>query len=254
MIIAFTNQKGGVAKTSSVLNIASALSSEGLSVLTVDLDAQSSLSEAVGIDLLSLDGNTIYEAIKGECDINETIQTTALGFDVIPAPIYMANADVQLAGVIIGRESLLKNSLNDLKQNYDVILLDCPPNLSIITYNALVCADKVYIPTLAELMCIKGVNLLLGTIKEVKKVNNVLTVGGVIITAYESNRNATQKCVEILEDQFKETLFTTKIRRNITISESAFFNKCVISHDKNSNGAKDYLSLTQEIIKREGLK
>jgi len=250
MVISFTNQKGGVAKTTSVLNVASALSSNGVSVLCIDLDAQSSLSDSVGIDTLNIGDKTIYSVLREEIDINETIQTK-LGFDVIPSSIDMANADLELGGVL-SRESLLKTAIGEIKKEYDVILLDCPPTLGLITINALACADKIYIPTLPELLCIKGVNLLLSTIGKIQKsINKDLVVGGVFVTNYEKNRNASAKCVEILEQQFGDDLFKTKIRRNITISESSFFNKCVISHDKNSNGAKDYMALTKEIIERE---
>ncbi len=254
MVIAIVNQKGGVAKSTTTLNLASGLAKEGKKVLCIDLDAQSSLTDAVGIAPYDLDlTQTIFGTLKNENTISDIITTTALGFDIAPASMELASADLVLGGVM-AREKLLSKALKNIRVDYDIILLDCPPSLGIVTVNALTCADKLYIPSQPELMCIKGVALLMDSIETVQEdLNQNLEIGGVIITLYEKNRNAVTKCVNILEEQFGDLIFKTKIRKNVKISESPFFNKCVIEYDRSSIGAEDYLNLTKEVIEREGL-
>lgn len=254
MVIAIVNQKGGVAKSTTTLNLASGLAKQGKKVLCIDLDAQSSLTDSVGIAPYDLEiEETIFGTLQGTNVITDIIKTTPLGFDIVPASIDMASADLVLGG-IMAREKLLTKALKSVRKTYDIILLDCPPSLAIITVNALTCADKVYIPSQPELMCIKGVALLINSIENVQEdLNPNLVIGGVIITLYEKNRNAVTKCVNILEEQFNDLIFKTKIRKNVKISESPFFNKCVIEYDRSSIGAEDYLNLTKEVIEREGL-
>lgn len=254
MVIAIVNQKGGVAKSTSTLNLASGLAKEGKRVLCIDLDAQSSLTDAVGIAPYDLDvKETIFATLKSENSITNIIKPTSLGFDIAPASIDLASADLVLGGVI-AREKLLTKAIKPIRNSYDIIFLDCPPSLGIITVNALTSADKIYIPSQPELMCIKGVALLLDSVETIREdLNPKLEVGGVIITLYEKNRKAVTKCVNILEEQFGDLIFKTKIRKNVKISESPFFNKCVIEYDRSSIGAEDYINLTKEVIEREGL-
>jgi len=254
MIIAMVNQKGGVSKTTTTLNLSAGLVREGKKVLCIDLDAQSSLTDFAGLCPYELEvQETIFGVLKNEVTITETIKTSEIGFDIVPASIELASADLVLGG-LMAREKLLTKALKSLKKSYDVIILDCPPSLGIITVNALTCADKVYIPSQPELLSVKGVALLVNSIETVKEdLNPKLEIGGVIITLYEKNRNAVTKCVEILENQFEDLIFKTKIRKNTKVSESPFFHQSVIDYDKSSNGAVDYLSLTKEVIEREGL-
>ncbi len=254
MVIALVNQKGGVSKTSTCLNLASGLAKKGKSILCVDLDAQSSLTDSVGIAPYDLEPKeTIFGLLKGETTPQDVIQKTELGFDIIPASIDLASADLVLGGVM-AREKLLTKALRGIRDSYDLILFDCPPSLGIITVNALTCADKLYIPSQPELLCVKGVALLLDSIESVKEdLNPNLEIGGVIITLYEKNRKAVTKCVSILEEQFGDLIFKTKIRKNVKVSEAPFFKKCVIEYDASSPGAKDYKDLTDEVIKREAL-
>ena len=254
MVIAVVNQKGGVAKSTTTLNLASGLAKAGKKILCIDLDAQSSLTDSVGLAPYELDiDETIFGTLKNENTLKDIIKTTKLGFDIAPASIDLASADLVLGGVM-AREKLLTKAIKNIRDSYDLILLDCPPSLGIITVNALTCADKLYIPSQPELMCIKGVALLMDSIENVQEdLNPNLEIGGVIITLYEKNRNAVTKCVNILEEQFGDLIFETKIRKNVKISESPFFNKCVIEYDSSSIGAVDYLDLTKEVIEREGL-
>jgi chromosome partitioning protein len=254
MVIAIVNQKGGVAKSTTTLNLASGLAKAGKKILCIDLDAQSSLTDSVGIAPYELETkDTIFGTLKNENSISEVVQTTSLGFDIVPASIDLASADLVLGGVM-AREKLLTKALKDIRDEYDLVLLDCPPSLGIITVNALTCANKLYIPSQPELLCIKGVALLMDSIENVQEdLNPDLEIGGVIITLYEKNRNAVTKCVSILDDQFGELIFKTKIRKNVKVSESPFFNKCVIEYDSSSIGADDYLNLTKEVIEREGI-
>jgi len=180
------------------------------------------------------------------------IQETEMGIDIIPSNINLSAADLTLGGMM-ARERLLLDGLSQLK-GYDIVLIDCPPALSLLTINAFTAADTVYIPVQPEMMGVKGVKLLLRTIENMKRhLNPKLTVGGVIITLYEPTLKVVKSCMKILEEQFGDTIFKTRIRKNAALKEAPIFRQSIFDYEINSNGAQDYGQLIAEIIEREQL-
>ncbi len=251
-IIALSNQKGGVAKTTTTLNVAAGLALDGFRVLTVDLDSQGSLTFAAGIARGELTADeTVYGVIAGNTKAADAIIKTELGFDILPANYHLSSADLTLGGMV-AREKLLKKSLKGL--NYDIILIDCPAALNLLTLNALTAAEKVYIPIEPEMYGIEGVSMLMDTIERTQEdINPGLEIGGVIITRYDKRSNITKECTRVLEDQFGEVVFNTRIRANIKLKETAVWKESIFEHAPKSYGAIDYRKLTNEIIEREGL-
>ncbi len=252
-IIAIANQKGGVAKTTTTLNVGAGLSKQGKKVLLVDLDPQASLTDSLGVLPHELEvKETIFGLMKDKINARDIIQKTAAGLDLIPANINLSLADITLSS-FLARERLLLDAIKGLTE-YDIILIDCPPALSLLTINAFTAANKVYIPVQPEMMGVKGVTLLLDSVENMKEhLNPNLEIGGVIITLYEKNLNIVKECMKILERQFGETIFKSRIRKNTTLKESPIFYKSVFDYDENSHGAEDYGNLTLEIMEREGL-
>lgn len=250
-IIALANQKGGVAKTTSSFNIGAGFVKAGKKVLLIDLDPQGSLSEWAGVNTAEIkDSDTVLSMLKDKRPAREIILETQLGFDLIPSNIDLAAADITL-GQMFSREKKLLHAIKDLTE-YDYILIDCPPNLSLVTVNAFTAADKVYIPVQPEALAVKGVKLLLDTIAMIKEdLNEGLEIGGVIITRYKSNLNIMKECLRVLQEQFNDKIFKTMIRENATISESPLFKQCIFDYDPKCNGSKDYGGLVSEILERE---
>ena len=247
-IISFVNQKGGVAKTTSCVNIGASLADQGRKVLLIDLDAQGSLSISTGHGDLGADDLTTYELLKGE-DINEVIHHGRI--DVIPTDIRLAGAEIELSSVP-GREFLLREALSGLSDEYDVILIDCPPSLGILTLIALTASDKIIIPVKADYLALNGMSQLMKTIDIVKKrMNSGLEIGGVIATFFNARRNLDQQIVENIEKFFPGKLFEPKITQNTALAAAPSQGTDIFEYNDKSNGAQQYKQLTLEIIERE---
>lgn len=245
-VIAFANHKGGVGKTTSVAAIGAALAERGRRTLIVDLDAQQNLTTCY----LDEDEQevTIYEALTGQAPL-PLIQVRERLF-LCPAGVELAQADLILS-TRIAREAILRGLLENMEEEFDYILLDCPPSLGLVTANALAAATDVYIPLTAEALPLRGLEMLDGVISEIAKgVNTGLRVSGVFVTRYH-NRNLNNQVIEALRRKYGSKLFSTRIRENISVAEAPLTKEGIFSYAPNSNGARDYAALTDEIISRE---
>lgn len=252
-VIAFVNQKGGVAKTTSALNIGAALAIEGKRVLLIDLDPQGSLSKCAGFRDLD-NAPTTYEVIKGEADINSAIMTKqgVAAYDLLPTDIRMSGAEIELISVP-GRDTLLREALEGLKKPYDYILIDCSPSLNILTLMALTAANELIIPVAAQYMPLDGMAQLLPTVELVKKrLNKGLEVGGVIITMYDSRRSLDKEIIEAVRAKFPSQTFKTVVKNNSKLAEAPTFGKDIFEYEPKSSGAEAYRAIAKEIIEREG--
>lgn len=244
IIIAISNHKGGVGKTTSTLNIGAALARLKKSVLLIDLDPQSHLSDSVGIEEPDL---SVYDLLKGKKIVPTAISKN---LDIIPSSIDLSGADVELANEI-GRELLLKKKIAKLEKVYDFILIDCPPSLNVLTVNAFVAASEVYIPLQAEYLAFKGLSRLVNIIEKVQEsLNPDLSISGVFVTRYDSRKILNKQIVDISQQHFENKFFKTRIRENIAVAEAPSQNMDIFTYAPNSNGAKDYLSLGKEILKK----
>lgn len=252
-VLAFVNQKGGVAKTTSALNIGAALAIKGKSVLLVDLDPQGSLSKCAGFRELD-DDPTTYEVIKGDADINDAIKTKqgVAAYDILPTDIRMSGAEIELISVP-GRDTLLKEALDSLEKPYDYVLIDCSPSLNILTLMALTASTSLIIPIAAQYMPLDGMAQLLPTVELVKKrLNKGLEVGGVIITMYDSRRSLDKEIIEAVKKKFPTQTFKTVVKNNSKLAEAPTFGKDIFEYEPKSAGADAYKAIAQEIIEREG--
>lgn len=251
-VLAFVNQKGGVAKTTSCLNVGAALAIEGKKVLLVDLDPQGSLSKCAGFRSLG-NSPTTYEVIKGECDINNAIRTKdgIACYDVLPTDIRMSGAEIELISVP-GRDTLLKEALENLKIPYDYVLIDCSPSLNILTLMALTAATSLIIPVAAQYMPLDGMAQLLPTVEIVKKrLNKELKIGGVIVTMYDSRRSLDKGIIEAVKAKFPAEVFNTLVRNNSKLAEAPTYGKDIFEYEPKSTGAIAYRDIAKEIIERE---
>lgn len=248
-ILCLMNQKGGVGKTTTTVNLGTGLKNLGKKVLLVDMDPQANLTTAIGLKRQMLE-YTIYDLLKDETLV-ENVVIARNGLHIIPASVALSGADIELSG-IAGRELLLKEILDEVVNQFDCILIDCPPNLGLLTLNALTAAHEIIIPVQAEYLPLEGMSFLLETIEIVKKrLNKDLRIAGVIITRYDSRQNLHREIVEIIREHFKDKLFNTFIRTNIALAEAPSFGQDIFTYKPDSSGARDYESLCQEIIKRE---
>ena len=248
-IISLVNQKGGVAKSSSAINISYGLINKGKKVLLIDLDAQGNATTGSGVEKHGLQYTTnellVTEGIKADdCMVESN------GLDIIGANINLASAEVQLFNKL-ARESVLKNKLGAIKNRYDYIIIDCAPSLSILTINALVASDKVYIPVETEYFALEGIEQLLSTVNTIKSINSELKLGGVFATKFDLRHGLSTDVYDNLKKVFGDDLLDTKIRINIAIAKSQGARKNIFDYDNSSNGAKDYMNLVNEILERE---
>jgi len=246
-IVAVINQKGGVGKTTSVANIGAGLARMKKRVLVVDLDPQAHLTYSMGVQAHDLDA-TLYELLKGTAAIADVLVKSE-GTYLIPSSLDLSGAEVEFAGEA-GREFLLREILGKADQ-YDYILLDCPPSLGLLSLNALSAADEVYIPLQMEFLALQGLSKLLETVDKVKaRLNPVLEVTGIIATRYDSRKILNQEVMEKIKGHFNSKLFNTAISDNISIAEAPSFGQSIFEYKPKSKGAQDYESLCKEIIKR----
>lgn len=254
-VIAFCNQKGGVAKTTTVISTGAALAKAGKRVLLVDTDAQGSLSVSVGLEELGDQDVTTYELLVEGADAADAIrEALGSGFDVIPADIRLSAADLKLVS-IPGRETLLKDAIEPFINEYDYILIDCPPNLSIITMNCLTAAHEIIVPLQAQYLALSGLTLLLDTVELVqKRVNKKLKLSGVLLTMYKGRTKHAQEIKAQVADYFGNKVFNTVIRDNVALADAPARGLDIFQYDARSNGAKDYKSFAQEILEMEAKK
>lgn len=244
----FINQKGGVGKTTSCLNVGAALAKKGYKVLLVDTDAQGSLTQSAGVQI-SDEAPTVLEVLKGAADINAAIVERGR-YCILPADIRLSGADLELNNVI-GRERLLQEALAKLNRPFDYILIDCPPTLSLITVMSLAAADKVIIPIQAHYLALNGCAQLLDTIKLVKaRINTGLEIGGVIVTMYDSRKNLANEVADNIRAAFPAKVFNNFIPDNVSLAEAPAFGRDIFEYKPDSKGAQQYEALTDEIITR----
>lgn len=249
-IIAIANQKGGVGKTTTAVNLAAALGVLEKNILLIDADPQANATSGLGVDLKEIKIGT-YQLLEHSVTIQETIlKTNSTNVDLIPSHIDLVASEIELVDKE-SREYMLKKILANVQDQYDFILIDCAPSLGLITLNALVAADAVIIPIQCEYFALEGLGKLLNTIKSVQKIHNKdLDIEGLLLTMYDTRLRLSNQVVEEVKKHFGKMVFKTIIQRNIRLSEAPSFGEDIITYDASSRGAKSYLSLGSEIIKR----
>lgn len=244
-IIAFLNQKGGVGKTTTTINVGAGLAKLNKKVLLVDFDPQASLSCSLGIDTSAL---SVFDLVTQQAVLDMVVIKKGK-MSVIPSSIALSGFDNEFHNTS-GKELILKKALSACK-NFDFILIDCPPSLGLLTINALATAHKVYIPLQTEFLALHGLGQLLDTLSIVtKRINKSLEVGGIICTRY-NRRKINKDVMQYLSDNFKDKAFKTVIRENVALTEAPSFGKDIFTHNPESIGAEDYFALSEEILKRE---
>ena len=247
-VMAIANQKGGVGKSTTAINLGAYLALEGKKVLIVDLDPQSNATSGLGIGPNGT-GKQIYEVLVDEVAIEEIIvPTTIQGLDLAPSSLGLAGAEVELVSVL-SRENRLKKSLERIKESYDLILIDCPPSLGLLTVNALAAADKVLIPIQCEYYALEGLVLLLHTVEKIRvHLNPGLSIGGILLTMHDSRTNISKQVMEEVRRQYPQETFATVIPRNVRLSEAPSYGQAISEYDPQSKGALAYQNLAKEMI------
>jgi chromosome partitioning protein len=244
-VIAVTNHKGGVGKTTSTINIGAGLAKLGKRVLLIDLDPQANLSQSLGIKDPTA---TIYGAIRGEHALQPV--TVLKRLDVIPSTLDLSGAEIELSSET-GREYILRELLDTVKGSYDYVIIDSPPSLGLLTVNALTSADEILIPLQAQYLALQGLSKLLEIVDKIqKRLNKGLRIGGVFITQYDSRKILNRNVVDSIQAHFKDTVFITKIRDNVALAEAPTQGQDIFRYAPTSYGAVDYLALCKEIVKR----
>lgn len=250
VVIAFANQKGGVGKTTSAVNIAAAIGALGHSVLLCDLDPQGNATSGTGINKKAIQRSS-YEALLGQCTPDSAvIKTKFKNLSVMPSTINLAGAEIDLIDVE-NRERCLDRVINGLTEKFDYVVIDCPPSLGMLTINALTCCDGVVIPMQCEYFALEGLSQLMITIKKVKqRFNKNLCIMGILITMYNGRLNLSAQVVDELKKYYADKLFKTTIARNVKVSEAPSFGEPVIYYDKYSKGSLAYMDVAKELLDR----
>ncbi len=251
-VLSFVNQKGGVAKTTSCLNVGAALAVSGKRILLIDLDAQGNLTQSIGCTDLTESQPTVCEVLKGTASAEDAILTTAEdGISILPSDIRLAGSEVELIGAP-GRDFLLREALEPLADRYDYALIDCAPSLSILTLMALAAAHEVVIPVAAQYMPLYGIQQLLQTVAVVqKRINPGLKISGVIITLYDGRRGLDKSIVDAIREKFPEEVFSDIVKYNSKIAEAPTFGKSIFAYAPKSSGAAAYAGIASDLIRRE---
>ena len=246
--IAVANQKGGVGKTTTSINLAASLAELGKKVLVIDTDPQGNTTSGLGIDKNNLD-NTLYELMLGECSISDCVYQGAMeGVQVIPANVNLAAAEIELIGVE-KKEYILKDEVDYIKEDYDYIIIDCPPSLNMLTINSMTTADSVLVTIQCEYYALEGLSQLIHTINLVKeRLNPDLYMEGVVFTMYDARTNLSMQVVENVKQNLNQKVYNTLIPRNIRLAEAPSFGLPINLYDSKSAGAEAYKNLAQEVI------
>ncbi len=247
-IIAIANQKGGVGKTTTTINLSASLAEMGKKVLVIDMDPQGNTTSGLGVEKNNID-NTVYELILSECSVNECIIKNVIdNVSVIPSNVNLAAAEIELIGVD-KKEYILKNEIDWVKDQYDYIFIDCPPSLSMLTVNAMTTANTVLVPIQCEYYALEGLSQLIHTVNLVKeRLNPRLSMEGVVFTMYDSRTNLSAQVVENVKSNFKEKVFDTLIPRNIRLAEAPSYGMPICMYDSKSSGAESYRNLAKELM------
>ena len=251
-IITIANQKGGVGKTTTAINLSSSIAAAEYKTLLIDIDPQSNSTSGLGVETKN---NSVYEVLIGTENIDDCIVTTYMPFlDILPSNINLVGAEIEMVP-IQDRESLLREAMKNITGNYDYIFIDCPPSLGLLTLNALTAANSVIIPVQCEYFALEGLGQLLNTINIVKKnYNSELYIEGVLLTMYDQRLRLSNQVVDEVKKYFGERVFQTIIHRNVRISEAPSHSKPVILYDAISKGARNYISLASELLDKRNQK
>ncbi|MCI9569603.1 MAG: ParA family protein [Lachnospiraceae bacterium] len=249
-IIAITNQKGGVGKTTTAINLSACLAEAGQRVLTVDFDPQGNTTSGLGLEKGNID-NTVYELLMNECTVEQCImQSVQERLDVMPSDVDLSGAEIELLDME-AKESILKRNLQLLDGRYDFIIIDCPPSLNLLTINALTAANTVLVPIQCEYYALEGLTQVLKTIDLVqKKLNKALEIEGVVFTMYDSRTNLSLEVVENVKEHLNENIYKTIIPRNVRLAEAPSYGMPINIYDGRSSGAESYRLLAAEVISR----
>ena len=253
-IIAIANQKGGVGKSTTAINLSACLAEAGKKVLTIDMDPQGNTTSGLGVDKDDLE-NTVYELILGECSAEDCIIELPIdNLSIIPSNVNLAGAEIELIGMD-EKEYILSNAMENIKDKYDFIIIDCPPSLNLLTINAMTTAKSVLVPIQCEYYSLEGVNQLLHTVLRIQqKVNSNLDIEGVLLTMLDGRTLLGLEVVEDVRKFFNEKVFSTIIPRLVKLVEAPSHGKPILEYDPKSKGALAYLNLAKEVIERNGNK